>query len=69
VTIKGDSSLAVMQHQGEDLILSHLTEDQREATRRLVARNARARENYTREQDEMDLLWVLGLIKFEEEEA
>jgi hypothetical protein len=63
VTIKGDSSLAVMQHQGEDLILSHLTEDQRASARRLVKAHARD------EDDEMDLLWVLGLIKFEEEEA
>jgi hypothetical protein len=63
MTAKGDTNLAVMRDQGEDLILSHLTEEQREAARRLVKTHARD------EVDEVDLLWVLGLVGFEEEAA
>jgi hypothetical protein len=61
MTANGDTNLAVMRDQGEDLILSHLTEEQREAARRLIKAHARD------EADEIDLLWVLGLVQFEEE--
>jgi hypothetical protein len=64
-----DTNTLVMQDQGEDLGSVVLSEEQKEAARRLIGRNARADATRTRDQDEIDLLSVCGLIPFEEEQA